>query len=144
MPHFPEGIPTIIDGVDDLEDWVRHQLTQTIQPHDWDELMLACPEQADLIRSARSHLTKEFFQHPANPYECYLISQLEVEILQRLYSALDSTQLPDAWKNFWHYFQDINETFSPSSPLSSSSPPPPPLGNYRSSSRFIFLTLRAN
>ncbi|MBD2213519.1 ATP-dependent DNA helicase [Nostoc linckia FACHB-104] len=125
VPHFPEGIPTIIDGVDDLEDWVRHQLTQTIQPHDWDELMLACPEQADVIRSARSQLTKEFFQHPANPYECYLISQLEVEILQRLYSALDSTQLPDAWKNFWHYFQDINEKFSPLSPQSPTVPPPP-------------------
>ncbi|MDZ7960469.1 MAG: ATP-dependent DNA helicase [Aulosira sp. DedQUE10] len=121
VEHFPVGIPTIIDGVDDLEDWVRHQLTQNIQPDDWDQLILACPEQADLIRAARSQLTKEFLQHPANPYECYLISQPEVEVLQHLYLTLDHAELPDAWQNFWHYFQNINENSSPSSPL------PPPL-----------------
>jgi ATP-dependent DNA helicase DinG len=121
--HFPTGTPTIIDGVDDLEDWVRQELTQTIQPHDWDELMLACPHEAEIIRSARAQLTKEFFQHPANPYECYLISQPEIEVLQNLYLALDQAELPEAWKNFWHYFQN----FSPSSPLSPPPPPSPPL-----------------
>ncbi|BAY12765.1 helicase C-terminal domain-containing protein [Calothrix sp. NIES-2098] len=115
--HFPVGIPTIIDGVDDLEDWVRHQLTQTIQPQDWEQLMLACPEQADLIRSTRAQLTKEFFQHPANPYECYLISQAEIEVLQHLYSELDLVELPEAWKNFWQQFQHTNENLAdPASP----------------------------
>jgi ATP-dependent DNA helicase DinG len=102
---FPQGIPTIIDGVDDLEDWVRHQLTVSLQPHDWDELMLACPKQADAIREARVELTREVFQHPANPYECYLISPQQTEILQRLYSTLHPTTLPDAWKNFYHLFK---------------------------------------
>lgn len=115
--HFPLGIPTIIDGVDDLEDWVRHQLTQTIEPHDWDQLMLACPEQAEFIRSARAQLTKEFFQHPANPYECYLISQPEVEILQHLYLELDQAELPEAWKNFWQQFQYTNENLASPPPL---------------------------
>ncbi|MFN5592214.1 MAG: ATP-dependent DNA helicase, partial [Aphanizomenon sp.] len=50
---FPKHIPTIIDGVDDLEDWVRSQLTQSIEPHDWDELMLAYPHEVELIREAR-------------------------------------------------------------------------------------------
>ncbi|OUL23284.1 helicase [Nostoc sp. RF31YmG] len=120
VEHFPVGIPTIIDGVDDLEDWVRHQLTQNIQPQDWEQLMLACPGQADLIRSARAQLTKEFFQHPANPYECYLISQPEIEVLHQLYLALDQAELPDAWKNFWQEFQYTNENLA--SPFS-----PPPL-----------------
>ena len=35
---FPSGIPTIVDGVDDLENWTRTQLTATIQPSDWDDL----------------------------------------------------------------------------------------------------------
>jgi ATP-dependent DNA helicase DinG len=100
--RFPHGIPTIIDGVDDLEDWVRHQLTQAIQPHDWDQLMLACPNQAEAIRSARVQLTHALFQHPANPYECYLISQPEVEILSHLYSVLEPAQtLPYPWQQFW-------------------------------------------
>jgi ATP-dependent DNA helicase DinG len=114
--HFPPSIPTIIDGVDDLEDWVREQLTQTIQPHDWEELMLACPEQADAIRSARSLLTHELFQHPANPYECYLIAQPELEILHQLYLSLDLAVLPDAWRQFWEQFQYSQEN--------SASPPP--------------------
>nr|WP_225225731.1 ATP-dependent DNA helicase [Komarekiella delphini-convector] len=115
--RFPHGIPTIIDGVDDLEDWVRHQLTQSIQPHDWDQLMLACPNQAEAIRSARVQLTHELFQHPANPYECYLISQPEAEILSHLYSVLESANIPDGWKHFWQQFQSFNENLSPSSPL---------------------------
>jgi ATP-dependent DNA helicase DinG len=106
---FPQGIPTIIDGVDDLEDWVRHQLTQNIQPHDWDQLMLAYPDQAELIRSVRVQLTHELFQHPANPYECYLISQPEIDILRRLYLALDPASLPDIWQNFWQEFQNLND-----------------------------------
>ncbi|MEH2072189.1 MAG: ATP-dependent DNA helicase [Nostoc sp.] len=112
--RFPQGIPTIIDGVDDLEDWVRHQLTQEIQPHDWDQLMLACPHQAEAIREARIQLTHELFQHPANPYECYLISGTEIDLLSRLYSTLDLGNLPDSWKNFWQQFQSRDENLSPS------------------------------
>ncbi|WP_341524923.1 ATP-dependent DNA helicase [Nostoc sp. UHCC 0302] len=120
--RFPHGIPTIIDGVDDLEDWVRHQLTQTIQPHDWDQLMLACPNQAEVIRSARAQLTHELFQHPANPYECYLISQPEADILSDLYSALESASIPEIWKLFWHNFQNIDDNSALPLP-----PSPPPL-----------------
>ncbi|MBW4614965.1 MAG: ATP-dependent DNA helicase [Desmonostoc vinosum HA7617-LM4] len=114
--HFPQGIPTIIDGVDDLEDWVRHQLTQNIQPDDWDQLMLAYPNQAEVIREVRVQLTHEIFQHPANPYECYLISQPETEILSRLDSALDPANLPDVWQHFQFNNVDLSPPTS-SSPL---------------------------
>jgi ATP-dependent DNA helicase DinG len=120
--NFPEGIPTIIDGVDDLEDWVRHELTVSWQPHDWDQLMLACPNQAEAIRSARVELTHELFQHPANPYECYLISLPEAEILTRLCSTLDIANLPEPWKNFWQQFQKTNNDHL--TPPISPSPPP--------------------
>ncbi|MBR8838738.1 MAG: ATP-dependent DNA helicase [Stigonema ocellatum SAG 48.90 = DSM 106950] len=119
---FPSGIPTIIDGVDDLEDWVRRQLTVSLSAHDWDQLMFAYPHMAEEIRTNRVQLTRELFQHPANPYECYLISQSEEEILSRLYSALHTVSLPDAWKNFAQLFQNRHENPSPPLPLS-----PPPL-----------------
>ena len=114
---FPTGIPTLLDGVDDLEDWARKQLTVSIQPSDWDELMLACPHQLEAIRDARVQLTRAVFQHPANPYECYLISQPEQDILRRLYSTLQQAnqanaseqeyllRLPNSWRNFWQQFQ---------------------------------------
>ncbi len=103
--NFPAGIPTIIDGVDDLEAWVRLQLTVTWEAQDWDQLILAYPHIAEEIRSVRAKLTHELFQHPANPYECYLISQAETELLNCLYSALDIDTLPDTWKKFWQQFQ---------------------------------------
>ncbi|MBD2666744.1 helicase C-terminal domain-containing protein [Richelia sinica] len=104
--QFPANIPTIIDGVDDLEAWVSSQLTEVIQPHDWDQLMLACPGQADVIREARVQLTHELFQHPANPYDCYVISQPETEILQSLYESLQLEEMPEIWASFWHKFQN--------------------------------------
>ncbi|MCP6760911.1 MAG: ATP-dependent DNA helicase [Fischerella sp. CENA71] len=103
--NFPADIPTIIDGVDDLEAWVRDQLTVTWEAQDWDQLILAYPYIAEEIRSVRAKLTHELFQHPANPYECYLISQAETELLNYLYSGLDIDTLPDAWKKFWQQFQ---------------------------------------
>lgn len=101
--NFPPGIPTIIDGVDDLEDWTRQQLTISIQPQDWDELMLACPQQQGKIRSARVELTKQMFQHPLNPYECYLRSPIEQDILGNLYCSLEADNncyLPPIWRKF--------------------------------------------
>jgi len=86
--NFPPNIPTLIDGADDLEDWARSQLTVSIHPGDWDELMLAYPNRAEAIREARVQLTKAVFQHPANPYECYLVSQAEQEILTSLFAWL--------------------------------------------------------
>jgi ATP-dependent DNA helicase DinG len=86
--QFPTGIPTVIDGADDLETWTRQQLTQRIQPQDWDALMLAYPDCADLIRDTRVQLTRVLFQHPANPYGCYLVAPEEQDILTRLYQAL--------------------------------------------------------
>ena len=123
--RFGIGIPTILDGVDDLEDWARNQLTACIQPKDWEQLMLACPERASQIRDARVQLTKAIFQHPPNPYECCLLETPEQDILKRLYEHLgnapkpaapeETTEIdkavglvdnvPDAWKIFWRRFQ---------------------------------------
>lgn len=116
---FPANIPTIVDCVDDLEDWVRQQLTVSIQPADWDELMLAYPQHKESIREARVQLTREIFQHPANPYECYLLSEIEVEILRQLYDAVQPTStLPDVWRSFWQQLPTLKSNLaSPASLL---------------------------
>ena len=101
--EFPTGIPTIIDGVDDLEDWTRSQLTASIQPSDWDELMLACPEHIEAIRDARVQVTRAVYQRPANPYECYWIPQPEQEILRCLYElgGRCTSQVASALSPIW-------------------------------------------
>lgn len=115
--RFPDGIPTILDGVDDLEAWVRTQLTRQLDRADWEALMLACPEQIDVIRDTRIQLTKAIFQRPINPYECYLIEPPEQEIIQFLFHRLrqnlavtpghpDSfVHLPLSWQAFWRSLQ---------------------------------------
>lgn len=123
--RFPEGIPTILDGVDDLEVWAQQQLTAQLEPSDWNDLMLARPDLAETIRDVRVQLTRAIFQHPANPYECYLIEPEEREILQSLFQQLSETSpygtshqdwsattAPDATPSLsslpeaWNYFRD--------------------------------------
>jgi len=112
--NFPINIPTIIDGVDDLEDWVREELTITIQPQDWEKLQLAFPQEVEVISNAKIQLTHNIFQHPANPYKCHLISSAETEILQRLYSVLDIFHLLEPWQKFRNLFMNITSA-SPTS-----------------------------
>lgn len=106
--RFPPGVPTILDGADDLETWTRQQLTVSLHPKDWHDLMLAFPSQAEVIRNARVQLTRTIFQHPANPYECYLIDQPEQKILEQLHSATAPLALTSSlkpWRQFWQSFQ---------------------------------------
>ncbi|MEG4282123.1 ATP-dependent DNA helicase [Microcoleus sp. A006_D1] len=95
-------IPTIIDGVDDLEVWTRQQLTASLAPADWNDLMQSQPLEADAIREARVLLTRAVFQHPAKPDECYLLETAEQNILKGLFESIEQNPLiPAAWVNFW-------------------------------------------
>ena len=112
---FPQNIPTLIDGADDLEGWAREQLKGCIQPWDWDELMLARPQQADLIRDVRVRLTKAVFQHPPNPDDCCLLEGDEIESLGQLFELLQPASseqyryLPKSWKYFGDCWQRCDQ-----------------------------------
>jgi ATP-dependent DNA helicase DinG len=107
--RFPNHIPTILDGIDDLDLWVRSQLTLRIQPGDWDGLMLACPDQTDAIRDARVHLTRAIFQHPTSPYECCLIEPEDRQILVKLFDILQQSSpyasIPPIWSTLGRSLQ---------------------------------------
>lgn len=117
--RFPDHIPTLLDGVDDLEAWTREILTAQIHPRDWDDLMLACPQHAEAIRNTRVQLTRAVFQHPASPYERYLLESPEWDALNQLYYSLsgqptnrsheagsssdvsENSCTPEPWQRFW-------------------------------------------
>uniref|UniRef100_B8HX26 Putative ATP-dependent DNA helicase DinG n=1 Tax=Cyanothece sp. (strain PCC 7425 / ATCC 29141) TaxID=395961 RepID=B8HX26_CYAP4 len=101
--RFPSGVPVIIDEAEDLEDWVRQQLTVSLRTSDWEDLMLAYPQSAETIRSARIGLTRSLFQHPANPYHCVLLDTPEQEILRDLEQSLAriNSPMPQQWQSFW-------------------------------------------
>ena len=103
---LPSNIPTIIDGVDDLEVWTRQQLTAGLQPADWNDLMQSVPMLADAILQGRVMLTRAFFQHPAKPDECYLLETAEQNILKGLFERIEpNSQIPAAWSNFWQRWE---------------------------------------
>ncbi len=109
---IPPGIPTIFDGVDDLQDWTSDRLRNSITPTDWHELMHHFPPLSDIIRDTRIQLTRSIFQHPANPYQCSLLDSSEQEILQRFYHTIETANLglwPVAWRDFWQRFYSENQ-----------------------------------
>ncbi len=87
--NLPLGIPTLIDGADDLEIWAREQLTQTMLPGAWDQLIATYPQEIEVIRDTKIQLTKGFFDRPPNPYGCCLLNTSEQELIQQLTSKLD-------------------------------------------------------
>lgn len=100
--HFPDHIPTVLDGVDDLEAWTHQQLSTHLYPQDWENLILAYPNLIDTIRDARIQLTQAIFHHPQNPYECHLISEPERRFLDLLFEAIAEVDdgLPPIWSDF--------------------------------------------
>jgi ATP-dependent DNA helicase DinG len=126
--RFPDGVPVIVDGADDIEAIARRHLTLRLEPAAWDELMLACPDQVNAIRDSRVRLIHNAFQHPPNPYNCYLLDAAEQAILHQLYQQLQPgsevrsksphephepgraiAPLPQLWLRFFQQMQTENQ-----------------------------------
>ncbi|NJN20184.1 MAG: ATP-dependent DNA helicase [Leptolyngbya sp. RL_3_1] len=111
--RFPKGLPVVIDGSDDLEDWIRQSLTLTLGARAWEALMQAYPHYRETIRDVRIQLTQQVFQHPPNPYRCHLVDPDEQAQLQALLTGLsaDSTApLPQPWRQLqaaWSQAADL-------------------------------------
>jgi ATP-dependent DNA helicase DinG len=75
------SLPVLVDGADRLEQWVNDWLQIQIPPPAWDALLLACPQQSEVIRDRRVRLTRSIFQRPVNPYNCYLLTADERQLI---------------------------------------------------------------
>ena len=104
---FPPQIPTVIEAIDDLEDWMLAHRTITIAPADWNHLKLGYPQQSAPIQDTQIALTHSFFQHPPNPYDAYLLDGLERQLLQTLLRTLDEegwqSRLPPLWETLYQW-----------------------------------------
>ncbi len=115
--RFPPKIPTIIDRADDLEEWAMEQLTISLEPSDWNHLLQANPQDAELIRNGRVKLTKAIFAHPINPYECYLLEQPERDILRYILDRLAQKKaLTDKFEQFWQLLASYHHSCRVNSP----------------------------
>lgn len=112
LGYFPPQVTTIIDQADDLEQWARKQLTKTLQPKDWEELWQGAIPYRDLITDIRVKLTKALFSHPPNLEECYLIGEIEQQLLDKLFTTLkQESLLTPAWERFWQQSQPKEQMF---------------------------------
>jgi ATP-dependent DNA helicase DinG len=94
LSHYQSiQMPVLVDGADRLEQWVNDWLQIQITPLAWDVLMRSFPGQAEEIRNRRVQLTKSIFQRPPNPYNCYLLTSHERQLIP---AALTKT-ISDDW-----------------------------------------------
>lgn len=117
---FPKQIPTVIEAIDDVEDWLLDYQTITIAPGDWVNLKLGYPQQSAAIQDTQIFLTHCFFQHPPNPYDAYLLEDAERQRLSTLLQELDhqgwQPHLPEPW-NTLHRWASLPQDELPATPL---------------------------
>ncbi|MGB8701535.1 MAG: helicase C-terminal domain-containing protein [Thermosynechococcaceae cyanobacterium] len=100
---FPNHVPLIIDGAENLDRWTRAYLVQSIAPQHWEMLMWAYPTHAHTIRDIRAALTHALFQHPSNPYGCLTLDTAKRSLLDQLLTTIQASGLtpyPDPWCSF--------------------------------------------
>jgi ATP-dependent DNA helicase DinG len=100
---FPKGLTVVIDGSDDLEDWIRQALTLTVTASAWEVLRQAYPHHREAIRDVQIQLTRQVFQHPPNPYGCHLVdpdgqAQIQALLTVLVTDADPLAPLPHPWR----------------------------------------------
>lgn len=94
----PTGIPLIIDGAEDLEDWAYQALTVTLQATDWQQLRQIFPAQAEQISQVQVRLALQLLRRPLP--RCLLQAD-ELIHLEQVLSLVGhhSGWLPDPWEH---------------------------------------------
>jgi ATP-dependent DNA helicase DinG len=107
----PESLvrhPTIIDGADDLENWAEELLTVRLNTHDWDSLRLTQSTSSwEQIIGIKIQLMASFWQRPDNPYNCYLLEDLDRSLLESLSKIITSSLAP-SWQKFYQELSKVD------------------------------------
>jgi ATP-dependent DNA helicase DinG len=102
-PNVVSGIPTIVDGAEDLEDWARELLTVRLDSHDWDTLRSTqTATNWERVLELKIQLLTALWQRPPNPYNCYVLAPDDRSIVAALGELIE--QLPANWHQFYRDF----------------------------------------
>jgi ATP-dependent DNA helicase DinG len=103
-PDSVSGIPTIVDGADDLETWARELLTVRLDSSDWDTLRTLQPATVwECVLEVKIQLLAALWQRPSNPYNCYLLEPEDLALVESLGKLIEQ-QLPASWQKFYQEF----------------------------------------
>ena len=106
LGYFPPSLPTLIIQGEDLEVWVRQQLTLHLTPNDWLQQLQQADSQQQLITSVRVKIIQNLYEHPPNPYDCYTLDESIQEELEHLWTDLAiNRSLSSAFALFWSQWQ---------------------------------------
>jgi ATP-dependent DNA helicase DinG len=100
--------PTIIDGADDLESWAEELLTVRLNTNDWDSLRLTQSSSIwEQIIEIKIQLMASLWQRPDNPYNCYLLDDLDRSLLESLLKII-ATNLDPSWHKFYQEIAKVD------------------------------------
>lgn len=98
-PDSVSGIPTIVDGADDLETWAQELLTVRLDDRDWDTLRASQTATIwERVLNVKIHLLAALWQRPPNPYNCYLLEPEDLALIESVVTL--SQHLPASWQQF--------------------------------------------
>jgi ATP-dependent DNA helicase DinG len=97
------GIPTIVDGAEDLEDGARELLTVRLDRHDWDTLRSTqTATNWERVLEIKIQLLAALWQRPPNPYNCYVLEPEDRSLVESLGKLIEP--LPPNWQQFYREF----------------------------------------
>jgi ATP-dependent DNA helicase DinG len=109
--HQPKSLvhhPTIIDGADDLESWAEELLTVRLNTNDWDSLRLTQSSSIwEQIIEIKIQLMASLWQRPDNPYNCYLLDDIDRSLLESL-SKIITPNLSPNWHKFYQKLATVD------------------------------------
>ena len=93
---MPTGIPLILDGAEELEEWAYQALTLTLEANHWQQLRQIFPAEAERISQAQVHLTLKLLRRPLSRCLVQADEQVHLEVALSLVVGYRGW-LPDPW-----------------------------------------------
>jgi ATP-dependent DNA helicase DinG len=94
--EMPTGIPLILDGAEDLEEWAYQVLTLTIEANHWQQLRQIFPAEAERISQAQVQLALQLLRRPLSRCLVQADEQVHLEVALSLVAGYRGW-LPDPW-----------------------------------------------
>lgn len=94
--EMPTGIPLILDGAEDLEEWAYQALTVTLEASHWQQLRQIFPAEAERLSQAQVNLALQLLRRPLS--RCLLQADEQAHLEAALSLVVSyAGWLPDPW-----------------------------------------------
>ncbi|MFS8854585.1 hypothetical protein NW851_08160 [Synechococcus sp. H55.7] len=103
--EVPTGIPLILDGAEDLEDWAYQALTVTLEASHWQQLRQIFPAEAEQLSQAQVNLALRLLRRPLCRCLLHADEQVHLDAALSLLVGYPGW-LPDPWDQIRRRLRD--------------------------------------